>query len=79
MNTIKSKTMAKLISEDPDLLKELLLESENTHQIDDINTSELFTASNSSPQNVIVLSVLLVLALITNIPAFMVILFRRTR
>ena len=79
MNTIKNKTMAKLISEDPDLLKELLLESENTHQIDDINTSELFTASNSSPQNVIVLSVLLVLALITNIPAFMVILFRRTR
>ena len=71
--------MAKLISEDADLLKELLLESENTHQIDDINTSELFTASNSSPQNVIVLSILLILALITNIPAFMVILFRRTR
>ena len=47
--------------------------------IDDPFLTDLIPAKYGSPQNVVVLSLLLALALITNLSAFPVILFRRTR
>ena len=46
---------------------------------DESHLLDLSPTSNGSQQNVVVLSLLLALALITNLSAFPVILFRRTR
>ena len=48
-------------------------------QSDDPMLADLSGIEHGSPQNIVVLSLLLALALITNLSAFPVILFRRTK
>jgi len=65
-------------------LQEVLAEEKDFHPtsliaMDDSYLAEILPLDNGSAQNILVLSILLAVALITNLSAFPVILFRRTR